>query len=914
METYSTLKQSEHQKTSGIEVITTHLNTDFDGLASMMAAKKIYPEAWLVFPGSQEQNLRNFFLQSTVYLYNFTKIKQVPLERIHRLILVDTRQPDRIGRFAEILNRPGLDIHIFDHHPAAENDIRGNYEVIAPVGATMTLMTRFLREKKIHLTPDEATLMALGIYEDTGSFTFSSTTFEDYQAAAYLLEQGANLNLISYMLTRELTAEQVSLLNQMLESATKHRINNLEIVLAKASIDTYVGDFAVLVHKMMDMENLDCLFALARMEDRIYIVARSRNREINVGEILLAFGGGGHPFAASATVKDQTLVQVEEKLITQLKSRINPQRKARDMMSFPVKSIQPEETIEHANELLTRYNINVLLVMENEKLLGLITRQVIEKAIFHGLKDLPVREYMTTEFSTIDPEATLYQIQEFIIENKQRILPVVKQGKVVGVITRTDLLNILISGPAMTEYLYDSRRAPHFVRKKNVGYLMEERLPKRIVELLKSLGQVGDSLGYNVYAIGGFIRDLFLKFDNLDIDIVIEGDGIKFAQEYVKRFPARIRYHIKFKTAVLIFPDGFKVDVATARSEYYESPAALPVVELSSIKMDLYRRDFTINTLAVKLNPKHFGILIDFFGAQKDLKDRSIRVLHNLSFVEDPTRAFRAVRFEQRFGFKIGKLTANLIENAIRIGGIEKLAPKRIFTEIQLILSEENPLPVIKRLIDLKLLPAIHPEWTLSPKGELLFGEIRTVLAWFDLLYLNEPYEKWLIYFLALAQPISRILDLRQRLGLPKRVFEILAMCRNEGERVLSILHKNPNLSRSEIFNLLSPLPNEALLFLMARTTQETGRRVISLYFTQLKSIRISIGGEELKAMGLVPGPLYKSVLGDLLEARINGKVLTREDEIAYVKKHFSVPEANQLGNTKIQESRIQESEVRSQQ
>jgi tRNA nucleotidyltransferase (CCA-adding enzyme) len=891
MKSIPAANHSDIQDSTGIEVITTHLNTDFDGLASMLAAKRLYPDAWLVFPGSQEQNLRNFFLQSTVYLYNFTKVKQVPLERIRRLILVDTRQPDRIGRFSEILNRSGLDIHIYDHHPSTKNDIKGNLEFIKPVGATMTLMTGFLKDKNILLTPDEATLMALGIYEDTGSFTFGSTTSEDYQAAAYLLEQGANLNLVSDMLTRELTAEQVSLLNQMLESATRHRINNVEIVVAKASIDSYVGDFAVLVHKMMDMENLDCLFALARMEDRVYLVARSRIREINVGEILMTFGGGGHPFAASATIKDQTLVQVEEKLIAQLKRRINPQRKARDMMTFPVKSIQPGETIEHANELLTRYNINVLLVMENETLLGLITRQVIEKAIFHGLKDLPVREYMTTEFSTVEPEATLFQIQEFIIEDKQRILPVVKQGKVQGVITRTDLLNILISGPGISEYLFDSRKAPHFVRKKNVGYLMDERLPRRIVELLKSMGEVADSLGYNVYAIGGFIRDLFLKFDNLDIDVVVEGDGIKFAQEYAKKFPARIRYHIKFKTAVLIFPDGFKVDVATARSEYYESPAALPVVELSSIKMDLYRRDFTINTLAVKLNPRQFGILIDFFGAQKDLKEKSIRVLHNLSFVEDPTRAFRAVRFEQRFGFKIGKLTANLIENAIRIGGIEKLAPKRIFTELQLILSEENPLPVIKRLIDLKLLQAIHPEWTLSPKGEVLFGEIRTVLAWFDLLYLNEPYEKWMIYFLALSQPVTQFMELRQRLGLPKRVFEIMTLCRNEGEKVLMTLQKNPKFSRSEIYKLLSPLPNEALLFLMAKATQEAGRKAISLYFTQLKSTCLSIGGEELKALGLVPGPVYKTILGDLLEARINGKVLTREDELAYVKKHFESPQ-----------------------
>jgi tRNA nucleotidyltransferase (CCA-adding enzyme) len=202
-------------------------------------------------------------------------------------------------------------------------------------------------------------------------------------------------------------------------------------------------------------------------------------------------------------------------------------------------------------------------------------------------------------------------------------------------------------------------------------------------------------------------------------------------------------------------------------------------------------------------------------------------------------------------------------------------------------LSEENPLPVIKRLIDLKLLQAIHPEWTLTSKESLLFGEIRTVLAWFDLLYLNEPYEKWLIYFLALTQPITRFSELRLRLGLPKRVFEIMTLSRNEEEKGLMTFQKNPEISRNEIYKVLSSFPNEVLLFLMAKAGQETGRKAISLYFTQLKSIRIAIRGNDLKTLGLVPGPIYKVILGDLLEARINGKVLTREDEIAYVKKHF---------------------------
>jgi tRNA nucleotidyltransferase (CCA-adding enzyme) len=192
---------------------------------------------------------------------------------------------------------------------------------------------------------------------------------------------------------------------------------------------------------------------------------------------------------------------------------------------------------------------------------------------------------------------------------------------------------------------FDHKKGLGFVRSKNVASLMRERLSRKLIDLLKSFGEVADDLGYNAYAVGGFIRDLFLRRANTDIDIVIEGDGIRFAKRFAELNPgARVRTHEKFGTSVVIFPDGFKVDVATARREYYESPATLPVVELSSVKLDLYRRDFSINTLAVKLNKRHFGVLIDFFGGQKDIKDRAIRVLHNLSFVEDPTRVFRALK------------------------------------------------------------------------------------------------------------------------------------------------------------------------------------------------------------------------------------------------------------------------------
>ena len=351
-----------------MEVITTHINADFDAMASMIAAKKLYPGAVLVFPGSTEKNLRDFFIQSSFYVFQTERVRNIDPKAVTRLILVDTRQPGRIGKFREVAGQPGVEIHIYDHHPPSAEDLRGSLEEVREVGATVTLLAKILEERNIALTPEEATIMAVGLYEDTGSFTFSSTTPDDLRAAAFFLSRGANLNIVSSLITRELTADQISLLNELVHSATPHLIRGVEIVVAKASADKYVGDFALLVHKLKDMENINVLFALAQMEDRVYLVARSRVEEVNVGEIAAAFGGGGHATAAAATLRDTDLGEAERRLLDFLEKRIHPIRLARELMTSPVKTVKTHETIAHAGELLTRYNINVLPVMDDGKI------------------------------------------------------------------------------------------------------------------------------------------------------------------------------------------------------------------------------------------------------------------------------------------------------------------------------------------------------------------------------------------------------------------------------------------------------------------------------------------------------------------------------------------------------------------
>jgi tRNA nucleotidyltransferase (CCA-adding enzyme) len=886
-----------------MEIITTHINADFDSLASMLAAKKLYPGAVLVFPGSTEKNLRDFFIQSSFYVFQTERIKNIDLKTVKRLILVDTRQPGRIGKFREVATRPGVDIHIFDHHPPSAEDLRGSVEEVREAGATVTLLARILQEKGIALTPEEATIMAVGLYEDTGSFTFSSTTPEDLQAGAFFLSRGANLNIVSSLITRELTADQISLLNELVHNTTRHLIRGVEIVVARASADKYVGDFALLVHKLKDMENINVLFALAQMEDRVYLVARSRIEEVNVGEIAAAFGGGGHATAAAATLRDTELPEAEKKLLEFLEKRIHPLRLARELMSFPIKTVKTEETIGHAGELLTRYNINVLPVMDDGKVAGLITRQVVEKAAFHGFKDSPVRDYMTTEFATASPQTPLARIQDLVVGGNQRFLPVMEKGRLVGGITRTDLLRWLYT--RSNQLSPSSLAEPDFLslepRKRAILKIMEERLPATVLGLLKNIGRKAGELGLQAYAVGGFVRDLLLRNENFDIDLVVEGDGIRLARALAEEGRGKLRVHRRFGTATLQLSDGYRLDLATARLEYYEHPAALPRVEHSSIKLDLYRRDFTVNALAIHLNPEHFGELLDFFGGQKDLKERVIRVLHNLSFVEDPTRVFRALRFEQRIGFQIARQTHMLMENAARMELFGRLSGRRLFRELVLCLSEEKPLAVLKRLGDYGLLKFFYPGLKMDRSTESRLHRQEGVISWYRLLFTGEKFEPWMVAFLGLVEGISDkdLEELLLRFSLPEKFRASFIQQRRMGFQVAHRLSSFPPPGRSEIYSLLNPLPTEFLLYAMGKTEEERVKKAISLYFTELKRMKVSLAGRDLKKMGFVPGPVYTAILQDLLRRRLEEKISSRQEEIDFVLKKYNPRQPVLSGRTK---------------
>ncbi len=710
-------------------IITSHINTDFDGLAAMLAARRLHPEAELVLPGSPERSLHEFFLNSCGYVYPFKSLKDVDLDAITRLIVVDTRQRSRIGDFAEIAARPGVEVIVYDHHPASADDLTDVTRAeVAEVGAVVTLMVEKLREKGIALPPDEATIMLVGLYEDTGSLTFKGTTGRDFTAAAWLVEQGGELETVAGVINSTLDREQVALLNDLLSSRNELRIRGHRVILVEASRDHYVSDVAMVVHRLKDIERCEIVIALLRLDDKVYLIGRSHSPALDMGALLAHFGGGGHHYAAAAVSRDLTLIQCREKLIERLRQEIVPRWTATDLMTAPVLTITPETTLSEAAGILTRYNINVLPVVDDRQAIkGLITRQVVEKALYHGLRELAVSEYMSTEFEPVSPDTDLDRINELIVERNQRFLPVIDdRSRVLGAITRKDLLRALYDQEGVMKEGVLPAEGMRRVRRKSIKGLLSESFPERLLVIFRNLGELADEMNCGIFLVGGVVRDLLLRRPNLDVDIVVEGDGIALARAYSRRFGGRCHCHEPFRTAVLMV-DGYKLDIASTRLEYYDAPASLPKVEESSLKVDLYRRDFTINTLVVSLNSQSYGELRDYFGAGRDLKERSIRVLHNLSFVEDPTRIFRAIRFEQKFAFTIGRQTLHLIHNAIKIGFLRRLSGPRILNEIKLICAESDPLPIFARMSELQLWREIFPGLKRRGDAATLAGRLQGV-------------------------------------------------------------------------------------------------------------------------------------------------------------------------------------------
>lgn len=867
-----------------MQIITTHINADFDSIASCMAAKKLYPQALVVLPGSMERRVKLFF--DTFKPFEIKKLKEIDPSQIKTLIVVDTRGKSRIGELAHFI-RPGVKVHLYDHHPPGDDDIKADFEITEQIGALSSLFTEIFRKKSIEISPIEATLLCLGIYEETGCLLYPSTTPRDVEAVAFLLKRGANLKIVSQFIREELTKEEIYLFNDLLKSLEEHLIEGLRINITHGELETS-QDISHLAHRIMELIDTDALFVIIRMEDKLLIIGRSKVPEIDIGEILSNFGGGGHWAAGSATIKDRPINLLIEEILETLRKRARPLRVAKDLMTTPVISVDSNTPIKEVEKIMTKFGINAMPVLKGQDYIGIITRGVVEKAIFHGLQRSKVSDFATIDAYTAEEDTPIMEIEKNMVELNQRFVPILRDNKVVGVITRTDILRNLYEELIRKFKLTQSKEEHQEQVGRNVSNLLEEFFSPEVYQILLQAGELADQLGYGAYLVGGSVRDLLMRIPSPDVDIVVEGDGIKFAHALAEKIGGTVTPHPRFATAKIhreIEKNGkkldFHIDIATARTEYYESPAALPKVETSSIKKDLYRRDFTINALAVKLNSKDFGLLIDFFGGQRDIKDRRIRVLHNLSFVEDPTRAIRAVRFAEKLGFRISKHTENLIKLAVKMGIFDKLKGSRLFEEILLMLKETIPHQSFKRLKDLGLLKILSPGLETKEVFDAL-TKAYEIIQGVDMFLLQERYEKELIYLMVILWHLNKKerVDFLEKINTPEHIKRKLLENTETAQSNMPLLNTE---SMQEVYQVLKPLNIETVVLMMI-FSRKAQRQLISLYLTKFKDLKPLITGNDLRELGIPEGPIYRKIFELVLNEKINGRLLSKEEEIEYVK------------------------------
>jgi tRNA nucleotidyltransferase (CCA-adding enzyme) len=840
------------------EVIATHVNTDFDAFASLIAAHRLYPNATPVLGGSLNRNVRELY---RLYADELPVVESSRLElgAIRRLIVVETVHAARLGELEVVALDPTVEKVVFDHHAAELPEwVQEENAVLSADGALTTTLVGILAERELAVTPIEATVLALGIHEDTGSLTYASATQRDAEALAWCIRHGARQELLATFLRTPLSAEERELLNALLESVESHRVAGIDVLVAAVAWPRYVDGISNLAHKLVDLTDSQALVLLVEMDRRVFCVARSRIPDLDAVAVVTALGGGGHPHAGSAIFKG-TLTEARAKVISALGSAVRQPLRATDVMSSPARSVEPDESVESAMVACQRYRQSGILVTRSGSLVGSVRREDLDKAIGHGLSHAPVKGIMSGRVPTAVEDTPLAELQHLLSESAEGRVAIVRDEKVVGVITRSDLLRAL---GATTE------AAPAL----GPDYSPALEAYPRLTPVFDAVAAASETVE-GVYLVGGTVRDIILGEESFDVDIAVEGDAIALARVIARTLKGRVRAHQKFGTAVVLYGDGERVDVVTARTEFYDAPGALPSVEHATIREDLFRRDFTMNAMAVSLKGDGFGRLVDPFEGHLDLAQGTIRVLHNLSFIDDPTRIFRAIRYENRYGFRMDEHTARLARGCIEMGLVGDLSSARLRDELVALLEEGDVGHSILRLAELGAAGAIHPHLAADETAVQLIRRARELAERYQL---HVPAWRIGLAVLARRMPSAEVYDWLKRLKVRRRDADLIAAAVRVGPALAARL-STEDASPAEVVVAAEAHAPDAPLFALALEDVPALHR----FFAHLQDVRLEVSGADLALLGLSESPRVGEVLAELRRRKLNGELDGRESELA---------------------------------
>jgi tRNA nucleotidyltransferase (CCA-adding enzyme) len=419
----------------------------------------------------------------------------------------------------------------------------------------------------------------------------------------------------------------------------------------------------------------------------------------------------------------------------------------------------------------------------------------------------------------------------------------------------------------------------------------KDRLPTKLNSLFHILADVANAQGIEAYLVGGFVRDLVLEKENEDIDIVVSNSGGTFSKTVARHLKSQIDKRSQFGTYSIPLPEeGIQLDIATARSESYASPSVLPNVAPGDLKADLFRRDFTINSLALSLNASSAFTLIDYFGGYEDLGNGIIRAHHENSFIDDPCRIFRALRFQTRFKFRLEAKTQAWLKNSIAQRIPELLSGHRLWNEIQRTLQENDLFENFKILNEYSLLPLLNTNIeSLSQRSDFL-KNIALLHTWVQDRDSEACIEKWIVHCLALVTPLTgeEIEALAQKCQWSNSLKDKILSGHSAIQSALPELMNECEKSPNEIFELFHPLSPEALVVALAQSDTPKAKHDAELYLKKIRQTgRIELNGDDLIRLGISPGPMFKNIFSALRQARLDEQIFSRAEEESFVKKNF---------------------------
>jgi tRNA nucleotidyltransferase (CCA-adding enzyme) len=839
------------------QIIATHGNTDFDGFASMLAARRLYPGAVVCLAGSLNRNVREFYRLHADEL-DVVDVSRLDLSAVRRLIVVETVSASRLGELEPLALDPAVETVVFDHHGEPPPWAAAENVVLSRDGALTTTLVGVLAEREIVPTPLEATAFALGIHEDTGSLTYPTATQRDAEALAWCLRHGASQDLLADFLHMPLLEQERELLNALLDALEPVSVGGVEMLVAAVTWPSYVDGVSNLAHKVVDLTDCRGLALLVEMDGRVFCVTRSRTYELDAAALARALGGGGHEQAASAIFRG-SLERARELIVAGMQAAVQPPLAARDVMSTPPRSVGPDETVAHAMVACQRHRQSGILVATGGRLVGVVAREDLDKAIGHGLSHAPVKGIMSSRAATCGEDTPLPELERLLRTAPGGRVAVLRGEKVVGVVTRSDLLRGL-GEPSQGAPDAETSLAAELARLEHL---------QPVFEAVAAVSEGFDG----VYLVGGTVRDIVLGERNFDVDIAVEGDAIALATALADALGGRVRAHEKFGTAVVVYGADERVDVVTARTEFYDAPAALPTVEHASIREDLFRRDFTINAMAVSLRGEDFGRLVDPFGGRADLDARRLRVLHNLSFIDDPTRIFRAIRYEARYGFAMDDHTVRLARGCIEMGLVGDLSSARLRDELVALFDEPRPQLALRRLGELGADRAIHAHLSADEEAAMLLER---------LLELRRRYAvdvpTWRLGLIVLARrlPPDEVYTWLERLKVRRRDAERIAAAITVGPRLVERL-ADDGAEPADVVRLVEPFAPDAPLYALALADVEP----IERFFSRLRDVRLDITGADLAELGIGESPRVGEILAELRRRKLNGELDGRESELA---------------------------------